>query len=64
MFRFTKPVDPKDYQEISDPPPYGWETVDTRDYRKALLGTPTDTFIACLEWEKRELKRILDKKAA
>ena len=57
-FEFRKPVDPKHPLDPSDPPPDGWDTgIDTNDYRKALFGFPSDLFVECREWSKREMER-------
>ena len=57
-FEFTKPVDPANPLDSSDLPPEGWNTgIDTRNYRAALYGFPSELFVACCEWEKREIAR-------
>lgn len=48
----SKPLDPK------DPPPLCWDSIETKEYRAALFGSPPDTFRQCVEWEKRELARL------
>lgn len=57
-FHFDTSIDPKKPINQLDSPPKGWEEVDTQDYRKALFGFRTDLFMACLEWEEREIFRF------
>lgn len=63
MFHFNDSIDPRNPIYISDPPPEGWEYIDTDDYRANLFSFPSDLFVKCQEWQKRELlrKKVLTK---
>ena len=58
-FDFDRRVNPQNSLDSNDLPPIGWDTdIDTNDYRAALYGFPSDLFVRCCEWEKRELVRL------
>ena len=55
-FNFCAPADPKNPKDKSDPPPSGWDTMDTSDFRRALWGM-SDLYERCRNWQDRELAR-------
>ncbi len=58
MFEFKSPINPRKPLDESDPPPDGWREVDSKDYSKALFGSPSPVFEECRSWEERELRRL------
>lgn len=57
-FAFNRKINPQKPLDPRDPPPTCWTDIfDTNEYRKALFGHPSVDFVACHDWEKRELER-------
>ena len=55
-FDFTLPVDANYPLDPLDPPPRGWDQLDTSDFRRALHGF-SSIFQDCCDWEEREKRR-------
>lgn len=57
MYFFSPLVDPERPIDPSDPPPKQWQDIDGGDYQSARKGFPPSRFVACRQWERRELER-------